>query len=143
MAEWVNSTGGRAALTGLGVAAVLLDIRGRFRSNPLLHADCMFGVGTGNIIWGDYETNYYYFPVRLLYPDVSPPASALEAIARAEGPKRAELWMDLLIRHEAAIDVVVIWGNDPEIEEATSRRFTRVWASADGRVQVYRRDGLG
>lgn len=125
------------------VAAVLLDIRGRFRSNPLLHADCLLGVGTGNVIWGDYETNYYYFPVRLRDPDASPPASALEAIARAEGPERARLWSALLDRHESAIDVVLIWGDDPEIEEATTSRFTLIWKSTDGRVQVYRRDGLG
>ena len=126
------------------VAAVLLDIRGEFRVNPLLHADCLLGVGTGNVIWGDYETNYYYFPVQLRDPSSSPSASALEAIARLDGPgqahERAERWSDLIRRHESAIDVVVIWGSDPAIEAATARRFIR--ASDDGRVQVWVRSGL-
>ena len=127
------------------VAAVLLDIRGRFRANPLLHADCLLGVGTGNIIWGDYETNYYYFPVQLRDPSTSPPASALEAIARLDGPAQAEersrQWSALINRNDSSIDVVIIWGSDPAIESATSRRFIRI--SNDGQVQVWVRAGLG
>ena len=57
-------------------ATVLIDILGRFRSNPVLHADCLLGVDTGNVIWADYETNYYYFPVQLRDPDVDAPRRA-------------------------------------------------------------------
>jgi len=44
----------------------------RFRSNPLLHADNLLGIGTGNIIWNNYETRYYYFPVQFR-PEVARP----------------------------------------------------------------------
>jgi hypothetical protein len=125
------------------VAVVLLDVRGRFRANPLLHADCLLGVGTGNIIWGNYETNHYYFPVQLRDPDLSPPAALLEEIARLEGPanaeERARVWSGLIERYAAAIDVVVIDGSDPAIERITARRFVR--SSSDGRVQVWVRGG--
>ena len=66
------------------VAVVLVDVRGRFRANPLLHADCLLGVGTGNIIWGNYETNHYYFPVQLRDPGLCPPAALLEEIAEEQ-----------------------------------------------------------
>ena len=108
------------------VATVLLDVRGRFRSNPLLHADCLLGIGTGNIIWSDYETTYYYFPVQLRDPDHSPPASAFEAIARLDDPRsaeeRADLWRSLLDRHAQRFDVVLIQGTDPKIERITTEK---------------------
>jgi len=132
---------------GRRVAAVLLDIRGRFRANPRLHADCLLGIGTGNVVWGNYETNYYYFPVRLRDPSRSPPAAELEAIARFDGPanadERARRWAGLLDRYADAIDVVVIDGTDVEIERITARDFDRRWTSDDARVQVWERGGAG
>ncbi|MFO0950718.1 MAG: hypothetical protein U0835_06100 [Isosphaeraceae bacterium] len=41
---------------GRRVAACLTGIVTNFRANPALHSDCLLGVGTGNILWGDYET---------------------------------------------------------------------------------------
>ena len=46
------------------IAPLLIGIRSRFRANPLLHADSWLGVGTGNILWSNYEARYYYFPVQ-------------------------------------------------------------------------------
>jgi hypothetical protein len=48
------------------IATLLVTTRSRFRTNPLLHAECWLGVDTGNIVWNNYETVHYYFPVRLL-----------------------------------------------------------------------------
>ena len=122
-------------------ATVLIDILGRFRSNPVLHADCLLGVDTDNVIWADYETNYYYFPVQLRDPDSMPRAAPLEIIARTDAPgdeaKRAALWSDYLDRHADRIDVAVIYGVDPAIEAITARRFVRAWKADDGRVQVW------
>ncbi|HEY2154336.1 MAG TPA: hypothetical protein VGH33_01815, partial [Isosphaeraceae bacterium] len=124
-------------------ATVLLNILGRFRSNPVLHADCLLGVDRDNVIWADYETNYYYFPVQLRDPDRMPRAAPLEIIARTDAPgdeaKRAVLWADYLDRYADQIDVVVIYGIDPAIEAITARRFVRTWMAGDGRVQVWRR----
>ncbi len=146
-----DATAGRllAASDAVGLgrreATVLIDILGRFRSNPVLHADCLLGVDTGNVIWADYETNYYYFPVQLRDPAASPHAAPLEILARTDAPgdeaKRAALWSDFLDRHAAAVDVVVIYGTDPAIEAITARRFERVWRADDGRVQVWTKPG--
>jgi hypothetical protein len=127
---------------GQRVAAALLDIRGRFRANPLLHADCLLGVGTGNIIWGDYETTHYYFPVQLRDPADSPAAADLEAIARLEGPANAKLrtlrWALFLDQYASKIDLVLIWGHDPMIEQITVDHFTRE-PGGDDLIQVWTR----
>jgi hypothetical protein len=122
-------------------ATVLIDVRGRFRANPLLHVDCLLGVGTGNIIWANYETNYYYFPVQRRDPEHTPSALDLEALAMLGGPtasERAPKWSDLLDRFAPVIDVVVIYGSDPEIEAITGRWFVREFRSDDGVVQVWK-----
>ena len=43
---------------GRGRRVVFLPaaVRSRFRANPLMHVDNWLGVGTDNIIWGNYET---------------------------------------------------------------------------------------
>ncbi len=112
----------------------------------MLHADCLLGVDTDNVIWADYETNYYYFPVQLRDPDVMPRAAPLEIIARTDGPgdeaKRAALWSDYLDRFADQIDVVLIYGTDAAIETITARRFVRSWTAPGGRVHVWTKPGL-
>ena len=72
------------------VATLLLRLKlpGRPRANPLLHADCLLGIGTGNVIWNNYETRHYYFPVQFHAGLDRPDAGALEAIARQDDPRR-------------------------------------------------------
>ncbi len=61
--------GARSAVGhGRRIAALLVKTRSRFRSNPLLHAVNWLGVGTGNVIWNNYETLHYYFPVHFARP---------------------------------------------------------------------------
>jgi hypothetical protein len=117
------------------VGTLLVDMRGRFRSNPLLHIDCMLGVNTGNIIWNNYETSYYYFPVQLKNADLHPPASEFEAVAMLDDPDdkdvRAERWNRLLASHHRDMDVLVVWGADPQLDAINARWF-------EPRVQIDR-----
>ena len=82
------------------VATLLCDIRPRFRANPLLHADCALGVGTGNVVYSDYETLYYYFPVHFLPELPHPDPGAFERLALLDAPSqrstRARLWSEIL-----------------------------------------------
>ena len=81
---------------GKRIATLLLDIRGRFRVNPLLHVDNWLGVGTGNIVWNNYETRYYYFPVQFRPGIDRPDSSDLEWLAihddPSDAPARAVVW---------------------------------------------------
>ena len=47
-------------------------IRSRFRANPILHAGNWLGVDTGNVVWNNYETRHYYFPVQFR-PEIDRP----------------------------------------------------------------------
>ena len=107
----------------------------RYRSNPMTHADNLLGVGTGNIVWGDYETQFYYFPVQFRDGLDRPPARRIEEVALGQD-ERADDWAELLDRHHRSIDVLVLWGADPLLVAIGDRWFRTVLR--DGDVQVLR-----
>ena len=71
---------GRSRRPGQRIGTLLVQIRSRFRANPLIHADNWLGVGTGNILWSNYEAQFYYFPVqfrdRIACPDTAETSSS-------------------------------------------------------------------
>ena len=127
---------------GRRVATLLAAGRARFRANPLLHADCALGVGTGNVIWADYEALYYYFPVHFRDGLDRPDPRELEAIAlmtdAGQLAARALRWGRLLAAHRGAIDVVVAWNPDPALD-AVNEREGFVLSARDGPVRVWTR----
>ncbi|GAC1471854.1 MAG: hypothetical protein NVSMB9_18440 [Isosphaeraceae bacterium] len=121
------------------IATLLIGTRTRFRANPLLHADCALGVGTGNILWSDYETRFYYFPVRFrLTTDQRPDPAELEEIALSDAPHlapdRARRWSRLLERHHRSIDVLLVWGADPVLDALNARYFSTTFVGRSVRV---------
>jgi hypothetical protein len=127
--------------TGQRVAAILASSRGRFRANPLLHAANWLGVGTGNVIWNNYETLHYYFPVQFS-PGIDRPSPAeLESISLREAPNssvdRGRDWERLLKAHSGSIDVLIEWKSDPTLDTITARWFER--AERTGNVSIWRR----
>jgi hypothetical protein len=126
------------------IATLLVSTRSRFRSNPLLHADNWLGVDTGNVVWNNYETLHYYFPVHFR-PEVDRPSPAdLEWVSLHEGSSEAEqrtaAWERILSGHAHSIDVVVVWKSDPALDAITTRWFDRV--DRHGDVQIFRRGAL-
>jgi len=117
------------------VIMMLSGIRTNFRANPILHADGLLGIGTDRILWNDYETRYYYFPVRFREGLEHPDTVELEQIALSEEPDRVERWARLLERARSITDVVVMWGDDPAMDEVTERWFRVVLH--DGPVRIY------
>ena len=111
------------------LAGLFLDLRGRFRANPLVHLDCWLGVGTQNVVWSNYEAAYYYFPVRVRPGPDTPPIREFEAISIMDAPKdapeRLARWTTLLDTYHPAIDRLVLWGHNPELERATEKEYTR------------------
>jgi hypothetical protein len=122
------------------VATLLVRLQGRSRANPLLHADCLLGVGTGNVIWSNYETRHYYFPVQFRGGFDRPDAGELEAIDLlddpCDAPARAARWERLLARHHRAIDVLAVWGSEPRLDAINGRWFHPV--ARDGPLQILR-----
>ena len=70
------------------VAVLSIGTGGRFRANPLLHAGNLFGIGTGNVIWNNYETAHYYFPVQRAGGIEGPSPLELEWVTLARRPSR-------------------------------------------------------
>jgi hypothetical protein len=116
------------------IGTLLAEPRGRFRANPLLHADCLLGVGTGNVVWSNYETRFYYFPVQVRPGLAAPPAGEFEAIAIMVDPsdqaERARRWEGLMRTHGRLIDRIVVFGDPGAIELGGPVRF------AEGPVRV-------
>ncbi|WP_165073407.1 hypothetical protein [Paludisphaera rhizosphaerae] len=125
---------------GVRIAALLGDLRTRFRVNPVLHAPDWLGVVGGNVVWNNYETRHYYFPVQFKPGLVRPDSIQLEEIALAVPPRRQEgvsLWDGELSRAHDAVDVVVAWRSYPELDAVTARWFEP--AERLGDVTIWRR----
>ena len=121
------------------MAGLFLELRGRFRANPLLHLDCWLGVGTQNVVWSNYEAAYYYFPVQVKPNPQLPPVREFEAISILDGPEEATVrlgrWKQLLETYHESIDRLVIWGHDRSIEKVTANWYT--CTLDDGMLQVW------
>jgi hypothetical protein len=120
------------------VGTLQVDIRGRYRANPMMHVDNLLGIDTGNILWSNYETTHYYFPVQLCDPDRHPPAWVFEAVTILEdprdAPRRLKLWRDLLEEYHGEIDVLVTWGSKPELDAVNERFFAPDFKAGPVRV---------
>ncbi len=138
---------GARDLVGKGrrVVTVLAATRSRFRANPLLHAEDWLGVDTGNIVWHNYETLYYYFPVQFRPGIKRPLPNDLERISLREdasqATERVRDWERILTEYADTIDVVVMWKRDKALEAVSSRWFDRVERRGD--VQVFSRSARG
>jgi hypothetical protein len=132
------------------VGTLLVGIKGRFRSNPMMHADCLFGVLADDVVWNNYETAHYYFPVKVRAGLDHPPAMVFEEVALldgpGEGPQRAARWADLLNEYDEQIDVIVEWcpQADPLLNRINSKGYdprfvngpVRVWTRRDSPAQA-------
>jgi len=132
---------GPALATGARVGTLLVGVKGRFRSNPSLHADCLLGVGADVVLWTNYETAHYYFPVRVRPGLDAPVATAFEEVALRDGPdqaeERARLWAEIVGIHGGSIDAVLEWGEDPALDSITARGYRET--SRQGPVRVWAR----
>ncbi len=128
---------------GRRVAVLTGHLETRFRINPPRHVACWLGVAGGNLVWNNYEVRHYYFPVRLRQGVVGPDSYDLEAVALLGRRARAEglaIWEDVLARHHEAVDVLVEWLGDADLDAVTSRWFEPVDVDGDVRILLPRHD---
>jgi hypothetical protein len=123
------------------IAVLPAAIRSRFRANPLLHAGDWLGVDTGNVVWNNYETRHYYFPVQFRSGIDRPHPDELERVIRHDDPTeaaaRARDWERILSRHRDSIDEVVVSGSDSRLDAVTERWFHLMALRGD--VRIFRR----
>jgi len=134
---------GAGDLVGRGqrIVTLLVKSKGRFRANPLLHAEDWLGVDTGNVVWNNYETQHYYFPVQFRPALQRPQPGDLESVSINEDLKYKESrlgeWERILSAHAGSIDVILFWKSDEELEAITKRWFDLQEQRGD--VQVFRK----
>jgi hypothetical protein len=121
------------------IATLLIPRRNRFRANSLLHADSWLGVETGNILWSNYETRHYYFPIQFRPGLDRPDPKDFEKIALdsdpSPGPTARRLWSQILSEHGESIDRVLVWGRDARLDPLTTK-----WGDLEserGEVRVF------
>jgi hypothetical protein len=123
------------------IVTLLVNSRSRFRVNPLLHAEDWLGVDSDNVVWNNYETLHYYFPVQFK-PEIRRPfAGDLELVSiheeLEEKTKRLSDWERILADYADSIDVILFWKSDEELEAITKRWFEL--SERKGDVQIFRR----
>ena len=123
------------------IVTLLATSRSRFRANPLLHADNWLGVDSGNVVWNNYETLHYYFPVQFQEGMTRPHAGDIELVTLHEAPEeqdaRCSDWEKILSRYVNSIDVILIWKRNEPLERITKRWFDPNFQRDD--LQIFRR----
>jgi hypothetical protein len=119
-----------------------VTIGSRFRANPLLHVENWLGVDSGNVVWNNYETRHYYFPVQFRPEIDRPHPNVLERVALRDDPRvaddRSRDWERILARHADSIDVVVVYKSERRLDAVTERWFHLVKSRGD--VRIFQRD---
>ena len=127
--------------TGQRIGTLLVKIRSPFRANPLIHADNWLGVGTGNILWSNYEAKFYYFPVQFRPEIACPEPRDFELVAVMTDPIPGEAarqkWERILAEHWASMDKILAWHGDPALDAITERWFEE--AGRRGEIRVFTR----
>jgi hypothetical protein len=129
----------RSALRpGDRLGTLLIDPRSPTRASPLLHADCLLGVGTGSIVWANYEPAFYYFPVQVRPGVPHPPILEFEEIARMDQPEdaeeRARRWRRLLLSHAEEVDTVMVWGEEVSLGSFGFDPFVETYREGPARI---------
>ena len=143
-AAYCNSTVGNlmavreAVGRGQRVGTLLNHVRHPFRANPLVHADTILGIGRDNVIWNNYETLPYYFPVHYRDEIEHPPVGVMDEFGLngedTDKESRCKQWGDLLRGHHADIDVIVVWGGDPLLDAISDRWYRTVFQVGNARL---------
>jgi hypothetical protein len=132
---------GKSVGRGQRIVTLLVKSRSRFRTNPLLHAENWLGVDTDNIVWNNYETLHYYFPVQFRPELERPHPGDLELVSlheeSSDAMARLRDWEHILSRHANVIDVIILWKGDARLETITKCWFELV--DRQGDVQIFRR----
>ena len=126
--------------TNQRIGALWLDSRVPFAVNPLLHAEGLLGLNTGNVVWSNYELAHYYFPLRVRPQTPHPNADAFSTVAKtSERTERLDRWEQLLRDHHAQIDRIVMRGEALILDAVTSRWYSVAYEHPTNGIRVWKR----
>jgi hypothetical protein len=129
---------------GRRVATVMALRPSRFRVVPLYNLDTLLGVGTGNVIWNNYQAGSYLFPVTYRADEEARLGERVAATNRlnlATSPEdfgaQLDGWAQVLARYEREMDVLIVWGRAEQLDEINRKWFGPDPAFEDGDVRVF------
>ena len=108
------------------------------------HLDSLLGIGTGNLVWHNYEVVQYYFPVQIRHTierDITQTFHDLNRI-RSKDPNIEHLidrWARLLADHHQKIDMLVVWGADPRFDQINRQWYGPEPVFQRGDLRVFSR----
>lgn len=124
---------------GKQIATVLLEHDQEFGAVAVKHLDTIFGAD--NLLLNNFEATSPHFPVKLRDQQLSQLAYDIDfmnADLLAGHEQRAvQFWRSILERHRDRLDLLVLWGHDPELEQVVARWYEPVYQ--EGRLTVVRR----
>jgi hypothetical protein len=128
------------------LGTLLVGTKRRYRANPVLHVDCLLGVENDHVIWNNYETTHYYFPVKVR-PGLDHPASIeferlLALDAPGEMDERVRRWELLLKEHSRSIDAIMVWSEQaiPRLDAINGANGYQE-TFREGSVRIWTRSG--
>lgn len=132
------------------IATLLLPARSgdlsRFTVRPDAHLDALYGVGTGNVVWNNYEAAYYIFPVKFRSEAAAQRALELDKLNGTLRAATPEAMDDLAARREgllernySEIDALVVWGADARFDSEIARWFDPHPVFDSGELRLFRR----
>lgn len=117
----------------------------RFRVKILDNLDSMFGIGTDNIVWNNYEAVQYYFPVkyrddlaRCHAPRMDMTRKFIFPYSENDTYKRLSTWADQLSKCHNEIDMLVVWGADPRVDAINTQWFSPEPIFEQGGIRVFK-----
>lgn len=132
---------------GRRIKILLVGDYDRFKANPLLHTGNMFGIGTGNVVWDNYEVAQYFFPAKYRddLADRRTRAKQAQRMYRFMFPfpddvagEDLDKWADLLAQAHHEIDVLVVWGSDPRLDAINMQWFGPEPTFEQANVRIFR-----
>jgi hypothetical protein len=134
--------------TGKRIGTLAIDmprvISSRGKIFPFIHMDSLLGIGTGNIVWHNYEAVQYFFPVQIRHTierEITQTFTDLERI-ESKAPNIEHLvdrWARLLADHHHKIDVLVVWGADPRFDQINQQWYGPEPVFQRGDLRVFSR----
>ena len=125
------------------IGALWVELRGPYRANPLLHSESLLGLDAGRVVWSNYESSHYYFPVHVRPEVPHPPPLAFEEVSIRDDPAdahaRAADWERLLTDHAGQIDALIERGHDARLDAITERSFRPYYVDPAAGLTLWRR----
>ncbi len=143
-AEFLEAAG--SIKNGERIASVMIfEGQPRFHPEPIRRMDNLFGITNNLVVWDNYETGYYFFPViavrdedRRFIREFSELNTFRLQYAHDDVDRILTGLTALLSSDHGKIDTLLVWGRNAQVEGALHEWFEPEPYFEKGRVRLFR-----